>query len=171
MKWQELLSGIFARVSRELEKSLEGLTAEDLSMQPSRDSNSIGWIAWHLTRAQDRVISDFSGEEQLWLKDRWHEKFNRSPDAADTGYGHSPEDVAGFKSPGVKTLVDYHHAVLERTKGYLDNLSEVELAREVDHPRYPTVGAHLTAVINDNLQHVGQVAYLHGLLKGRGWLD
>jgi len=79
--------------------------------------------------------------------------------------------LAAFKSPDVQTLLAYHHAVLERTKRYISNLSETDLDRELNHPRFPTVGVRLAAVISDNFQHAGQVAYLHGLLKGKGWLD
>src|SRR5215468_3924699 len=33
---------------------LEGLTVEDLHAQPGPASNSIAWLAWHLTRSHDR---------------------------------------------------------------------------------------------------------------------
>ena len=170
MKWQQLIIDSFGRVDQVLEKAQEGLILNDLNLQLRPDCNSIGWLTWHLTRAQDRAISDLMGEEQLWVKDKFYTKFNRPPNATDTGYGHHPKDLAEFKSPDVQTLMEYHHAVLERTKRYVINLSETELDREIDHPRFPTVGARLVAVISDNLQHAGQVAYLHGLQKGKGWL-
>jgi hypothetical protein len=170
MKWQQLIIDSFEGVNQVLEKALEGLTLNDLNLQPRPDCNSMGWLTWHLTRAQDRAFSGLMGEEHLWIKDQWYAKFNRPPDAADTGYGHRPEDLAEFKSPNLQTLMEYHHAVLERTKQYVINISEAELDREIDHPRFPTVGARLVAVISDNLQHAGQVAYLRGLQKGKGWL-
>ena len=171
MEWQQLIIDIFERTSQALERALEGLTLEDLNQQPAPDSNSMGWLAWHLTRGQDRAIAQLMGEEQLWIRDQWHDKFNRPPDPQDFGLGHTSEDLAAFKSPDVRTLLDYHQAVLERTKHYVSTLSETELDREIDHPRFPTVRVRLVAVISDNLQHVGQVAYVHGLLKGKGWLD
>ncbi|MGR3310277.1 MAG: DinB family protein [Candidatus Brocadiales bacterium] len=170
MKWQQLIIDSFGRVDQVLEKAQEGLTLDDLNLQIRPDCNSIGWLTWHLTRAQDKAISDLMQEEQLWVKDKFYAKFNRPPDATDTGYGHHPEALAEFKSPDVQTLMEYHQAVLERTKRYVINLSETELGREIDHPRLPTVGARLMAVISDNLQHAGQVAYLRGLQKGKGWL-
>ena len=170
MKWPQLISDIFGRVAQVLDKALEGLTRDDVNLRLRPDCNSIGWITWHLTRSQDRAISGITGEEQLWIKDKWHARFNRPPDANDSGYGHSLEDIEEFKSPDVQTLNGYHQAVLERTKRCLSNLPEADLAREVDHPKFPTVGARLVAVINDNLQHAGQVAYLRGLQKGKGWL-
>lgn len=171
MEWRQFIVDIYERISQVLETALEGLTQDDLDQQPNPDSNSIGWLAWHLTRAQDRAIGDLIGEGQLWIKDGWSSRFNRSPDPQDVGFGHSLEDVAAFRSPDVQTLLAYHHAVVERSKHYISELSETDLDRKLDHPRYPTVEARLLGVISDNLQHAGQVAYVHGLLKGKGWLD
>ncbi len=171
MEWQVLFSDIYERISQVLERALDGLTVDDLNQQPNPDSNSMGWLTWHLTRVQDRAIAELRGEVQLWIKDEWHVKFNRPPDPQDFGLGHTVEDLAAFKSPDFRTLLEYHHAVLERTKHYIRDLSETDLAREIAHPRFPTVGARLLAVISDNFQHAGQVAYVHGLLKGKGWLD
>ena len=70
----------------------------------------------------------------------------------------------------IVTLLKYHHAASERTKHYISNLSATELARELNNPIFPTVRIRLAGVTSDNLQHAGQVAYLRGLLKGKGWL-
>ena len=171
MTWQLLLNDTYERISQALERALDGLTADDLNRQPQPDCNSIGWLAWHLTRSQDRAIADLMSEEQLWIKDKWYVKFDRPAEPSDTGFGHSVEDLDAFKSPDVGILLAYHRAVLERTQLFVSKLSETDLDRKVDHPRFPTVGARLVAVISDNLQHVGQVAYVHGLLTGKGWLD
>ncbi len=171
MEWQQLIIDIYVRISQVLDRALEGLTQDDLNQQPNPDSNSMGWLAWHLTRVQDRAIADLAGEEQLWIKDEWHSRFIRPADPQDVGVGHSSEDLAAFRSPDAQTLLAYHHAVLERSKHYINNLSQTDLDREIDHPRYPRVGLRLPAIISDTLQHAGQVAYVRGLLKGKGWLD
>lgn len=171
MKWQQLISDIFVRISHVLEKALEGLTLDDLNHQFRPDCNSIGWLTWHLTREQDRAIATFTGEEQLWVKYSWHTKFNRPPNPEDTGFGHSLEDLAEFKSPNVQTLIGYYHDVLEQSKHYFSTLSAADLNKELSDSVLPAVGVGLAGVISDNLQHAGQVAYLRGLLKGKGWLD
>lgn len=170
MEWQQLIIEIYERITQVLEKALDGLTLDDLNQQPHPDCNSMGWLTWHLTRSQDRAIADLTGEEQLWVKDKWHTKFNRPPDPADSGFGHTSKDLAAFKPPDVRTLLEYHHAVMERAKRCISNLSATDLGRELNNPRAPTVGVRLAGVINDNLQHAGQVAYLRGLFKGKGWL-
>ena len=171
MQAQELIVNIFERISQELEKALTGLTKEDVNKQPSHDTNSIGWLAWHLTRYQDITVRGLLGEEQLWIKDKWYIKFNRAADPQDSGGGNTPKDLAAFKSPDVKVLLDYHNAVVEQTKRYVSGLSEAALEKELDNPRWPTVGARLEGLISDNYQHVGQIAYIRGLLKGRGWWE
>ena len=171
MEWQQLLIDSFEGARQALEKALANLSPADLNEQPHHDCNSMGWLAWHLTRTQDRAMSNLTGEQQVWIKDGWYTKFNRDPNPQDTGFGHKSEDVAKFKSPDAGTLLGYHRAVLERSKRYLGSLSTTELGRKVDHPKFPTVGAWLVATLSDSLQHVGQVAYLRGLLKGKGWMN
>ncbi len=175
MAWQQLITDLCLRISQELETVLEGLTTDELNQQPRPDSNSIGWLAWHLTRSHDRNMSEIAGEEQLWIRDKWHLKFNRTPDPSETGYHHSPEEAAAFHSPDSATILEYHRAVVERIKGYIgSSLSETELERDSYSPTFQTtskVRRRLVSVLSDGFQHVGQAAYARGLLKGKGWSD
>ena len=173
MEWQALLIDGYGRILEVLERTLRGMTPEDLNQQSKPDCNSIGWLTWHLTRVQDDHVAGLMGEEQLWTSEGWHTRFNRPPESGDIGFGHSPEQVAAFRSPDIETMLGYHRAVLERTRRYIRSLSASDLDRELDEPWYqplPTVGVRLVSVLADNLQHVGQAAYVRGLLKGKGWL-
>ncbi len=146
MDWRDLLSDGYGRVLTELEHVLEGLKPEDLNWQPRPDCNSIGWLAWHLTRVQDASISFVMRAEQLWIKDNWHSKFDRPADPGDIGTGHTLEMVAAFKSPDAATLIDYHHAVLERSKGYFNTLTSEDLDRVLKMkwlPPLTTLGSFL----------------------------
>ena len=172
MEWHDLLSDGYGRVLDFIENVLRGLTEDDLNWQPRHDCNSIGWLAWHLTRQQDAQIASLRGEEQLWIKDGWHSKFQRPPDPEDSGFGHTPVQVSAFKSPDVQTLLDYHRAVLERSKLYFPTLSKADLDRELDEPWFqplPTVGVRLVSILEDSLLHAGQAAYVRGLCQGKGW--
>ena len=165
MHCAEFITGIFARISHVLEASLEGLNQLEINRQPCPECNSIGWMVWHLTRVQDRFIATLSDNEQVWIAEKWYEAFGREADASDIGYGHTPEDLANFKAPEVKILLDYYQATFERTKQYTNGISPEELDRAVGDSRLSTVAMRLTAFISDNLQHAGQVAYLRGWLK------
>ena len=172
MEWHELITDGYGGYYKYWRRRSDGLTPEDLNQQPHRDCNSMGWLTWPLTRVQDDHIADLMGEKQLWKKDEWHARFNRQPDAKDIGFGHTPKQVAAFKSPEVSTLLNYHKAVLERSKRYFLTLSDTELERELDEPWYqplPTVGVRLISILADSLQHAGQMAYVRGLRQGKGW--
>ena len=75
--------------------------------------------------------ADLFGEDQLWVSGRWYFKLNRLPDQNDTGYGHTPAQVADFKAPEVQTLLDYSRAVHEHTVEYITTrLTENDLERK-----------------------------------------
>lgn len=174
MKWQQLLVDVYRRLSKEFENILDGLTLEDLKQSPAPDANTIGWLLWHTTRSLDRTVGDVMWGEQLWTKEGWYAKFSRSTDPNDTGWKHSSEDVANLKIPDVKTLLEYQRDVVEQSVRYLENLSEADLTHEFDNSMKPgtTAPVHLRIIgnINDCYQHVGQAAYVRGLIKGQGWL-
>jgi len=172
MDWHDLLEDGFNRIPQFLEHVLEGLSQEDLSWQPQQDSNSIGWLVWHLARQQDAQVAALMSEEQLWTKDGWYLKFKREADPSDIGFGHAPEQVAAFKPPDIQTLLDYAKAAVERTIRYLKSLSQEDLDRELNEPQYqpqPTVGVRLISILDDSIIHAGQAAYVRGLLQGKGW--
>lgn len=172
MEWHDLLADCYGRVLEFLKNVLEDLTEDELDWQPSEDCNSIGWLTWHLTRQHDAQVSSLTGEDQLWLKEDWHKRFGRAADPHDSGFGHTTEQVAAFKSPDSQILLDYHSAVLERSKNYFLTLSQIDLDRKLDEPWFqplPTVGVRLNSILEDSLLHAGQAAYVRGLRQGKGW--
>jgi hypothetical protein len=174
MKWQQLLIDAYQRLSQEFENILDGLKPEDLHKRPAQDANTIGWLLWHTVRSLDRTVGDVMYGEQLWIRDRWYEKFGRQPDPNETGWGHTFEEVGRFRVPDIKTLRDYQRAVIEASVKYLEELTEEELDRECPLSTHPgttaSAGRRVVGNINDCFQHVGQAAYVRGLLKGQGWL-
>jgi hypothetical protein len=172
MNLQQFVMDINARHYKELEQTVSGLTAEQLNFQPKPESNSIGWLIWHAARSQDRMNADLFGEDQIWVTAQWYLKFNRFPDQNDTGYGHTPAQVASFKAPDAQTLLDYARVVHDRTGEYITTrLTENDLEREVFSPTLKmtyTVEQRILSTIND-FQHIGQAGYVRGLLTGIGW--
>jgi hypothetical protein len=172
LKYDQFVLDVFLRLRNELELVLEGLTVEELNHQPEPRSNSIGWLIWHSIRSQDRMNADLFAEEQLWISEKWHAKFNRQADPKDTGVGHSIVQVADFRAPDVQTYLQYYQAVFARTREYiLTRLSSTDLEREVVSLTLgitTTVELRLIGTIN-NFQHIGQAGYIKGMLKGKGW--
>ena len=172
MNYKEILIAGFDRITGTMERTLNGLTVEDLNWQPKPDSNSIGWLTWHLTRWQDVQVSSSLGKEQVWIRERWYAKFGRPADAKDHGAGHTPEDLAKFKSPDAATLLGYNRAVLAQVKDYLNAVSSRSLDKVVKGFPFqppPTVGMSLIGLWSDGMQHAGQAAYVRGLRQGIGW--
>jgi len=172
MEWYDLLVDGYGRVPEIMERVLKGLSADDVSWQPQPDCNSIGWLAWHLTRQQDAQIASLMGEKQVWIKDKWYEKFGREADPKDVGFGHTPEQLIEFDPPDMDTLLSYQQAVMDRSKSYLLGLSAADLDRVLDEPWFqpkPTVGVRIISILGDCLEHAGQMAYVRGLLQGKGW--
>jgi hypothetical protein len=173
MEAKDVVLDALERIRRTLRRTLEGLTLEEIHRQPRADTNSIAWLAWHLTRVQDNGISGLAGQEQAWISQGWHARFGMDPDPENEGFGHTPEQVAAFRAPSVQTLLDYHESVVERSKAYVAGLTPADFDRTLNEPEWqplPTVGVRLVSILSDNLQHTGQAAYLRGLWQGKGWL-
>ncbi len=174
MAFQHFILDLFLRIAHDVEQVLEGLNGEELHHQPSPKGNSIGWLVWHLTRSHDRNISEMAGQGQLWITEGWYAKFSRPAEPAETGFGHSAEEATAFRAPDGRTLLAFHREVLERIRQYmLHTLSEDDLDRETYSPTFQntvTVRRRLVGILSEGHQHVGQAAYVRGLLKGHGWL-
>ncbi|MDE3077890.1 MAG: DinB family protein [Chloroflexota bacterium] len=172
MEPKDLIVDAFGRISGLLKMSLKGLTAEQLAQRPTEGTNSIAWLAWHLSRVQDHHLSDLAHHDQAWVAEGWHARFEKPADPHDTGFGYTPQQVAGIHPAGPEPLLDYHQAVYQRTLDYLATVTPADLDVVLNEPQYdpmPTVGVRLVSVVSDNLQHAGQIAYLRGWIEGRRW--
>jgi uncharacterized damage-inducible protein DinB len=157
---------LYGRVPPLARDAVEGLDAAQLAATPAPGTNSIGWLVWHLARVQDHHIAELADEPQLWAGGDWAGRFGLEPDPRNTGYGHAPADVAAVRPVDAAALLDYLDAVDERTRSYLASVAPDDLDRVVDRRWTPpvTLGQRLVSVADDCLQHVGQAAYVRGLL-------
>ena len=167
MKSTEVISDAFGRIRDLVHRTVDGLTPEQLAFRPDGEANSIGWLAWHLTRIQDDHVAGVAGDAQAWTSGGWADRFDVPFDPTDTGYGHNPEDVAAFAVESAQLLLDYYDAVHGRTMAYLQGLSDDDLDRVVDANWDPpvTLGVRLVSVIGDDWQHIGQAAFIRGLAE------
>lgn len=166
-----LVMDAFTRINNMLHQSVEDLTSAEINAPPKP---TIGWLAWHVARVQDKNMSDLAGREQAWLEDGWHARFDMPPEPVDYASGHSqtPAQMDAFAVKDAKLLLEYLDAVSARTQEYLKTLSVADLDKVLNEPQYdprPTISVRLVSVIVDGLRHVGQVEYLRGLLREGGW--
>ena len=162
----ELLVDGFTRIQEGVHSAVEGLTPDQLAHQPGEGANSIGWLVWHLTRVQDDHVADAAGLDQVWTSQGFERDFGLPFEETETGYGASPEEVAQVKDLTVDQLTGYLDAVHAQTVRWVKGLAPDELDRVVDERWDPpvTLGVRLVSVVNDDQQHVGQAAYVRGLL-------
>ena len=166
MNTADILKDAYGRIRELVHASVEGLGAEQLAHRIEADSNSIAWLAWHLTRVQDHHLAELAGREQAWIDEGWAERFGMPPDPDNTGYGHTSAQVAAVRPHGPDVLAGYHDVVSDRTIDYLQTVDVDELGRIIDHSYTPpvTVGVRLVSVVSDNLQHAGQAQYVRGIV-------
>jgi hypothetical protein len=164
----QLLTDAFDRIRGLVHRVVDGLTPEQLAFRID-EANSIAWLVWHLTRIQDDHVADAAGSRQVWTSQGWAERFDLPFDAAETGYGHSADEVALVRVESGSLLIGYHDAVYERTIEYVSALTDDDLPRIVDRSWDPpvTLGVRLVSVIADDLQHAGQAAFVRGLVDRR----
>jgi len=157
---------LYGRIPPLARGAVEGLEPEQLTAAPGPGANTIAWLIWHLTRVQDHHVAEVLDVEQLWATGDWAGRFGLEAHPSNTGYGHTPADVATVRPDGGEVLLDYLDAVSERSQRMLQGVTAADLDRIVDRRWDPpvTLGVRLVSVADDCLQHVGQAAYLRGLL-------
>jgi hypothetical protein len=130
-------------------------------------------MLWHATRAEDVIVNGLLREKaQLWIADKWHERFNLPPDPQDFCLGHTPDQVAAFVVPPLEALMGYLNAVRANTKASLATAHPSDLDKP--GPSLSVQGSvaasrYLVRIIYDIISHAAQIAYLRGMYRGFGW--
>ncbi len=166
MDVSELLLDLYSRIPPLAREAVEGLDKEQLTSQPNGTGNPIAWLVWHIARVQDAELAGLVGDHQLWQDGDWAARFGLEPDPNNHGYGHTAEDVRAVRPDSAAALLDYFDAVDARTQDALRALTPSDLDRIVDPDWDPpvTLGVRLISVADDAIQHIGQAAYVRGLL-------
>jgi DinB superfamily len=161
-----LLLELYGRIPPLARDAVDGLDPVRLVERLAPDANTIAWLVWHTARVQDHHVAELLGQDQLWTTGDWAAGFGLEPDPRNTGYGHSAGDVASVRPVSGAVLVGYLDAVDARTRAFLAALTATDLDRVVDRRWDPpvTLGVRLVSVADDDLQHLGQAAYVRGLL-------
>jgi hypothetical protein len=168
MDVSDLLLDGFGRVAQEVRAVVGGLSRDQLAWRVDPAANTVGWLVWHLTRVQDDHVAAAFGQDQVWTTDGWRERFGLPFPPSATGYGHDAAAV-GAVTPDGDVLLAYHHGVHTRTLDLVREVTPGELDRIVDE-RWGgvTLGVRLVSVLSDDLQHVGQAAFVRGVLDRTG---
>jgi hypothetical protein len=163
---RELLRDSFTRLIEHVEELTDGLTDESAFFRPTGGANSIAWLIWHSARQQDAQLCDIAGIEEVWTRDGWVDRFGLDLPRDDTGYGHSPDDVSKVRA-SADLLAGYYHGVHKASLEYIASVTPDDLSRIVDTRWNPPVTAsvRLVSIVDDAAQHLGQAAYVRGIVR------
>jgi hypothetical protein len=166
MEIHEVLLDAFGRIRDATHGAIDGASRAVLTWRADADANSVAWLVWHLTRIQDDHVADVAGVEQQWLADGWYDRFGLpfAPEAH--GYGQTRDEVGQVDVDG-ELLRGYFDAVDAATTRYVTGLRADDLDRVVDERWDPpvTLGVRLVSVVDDDIAHAGQAAFVRGLAE------
>ncbi|MBW8738917.1 MAG: DinB family protein [Streptomyces turgidiscabies] len=167
MDAKDVLIDAYGRIQEEVHAAVDGLSPDTLNARPAPDANSVAWLVWHLTRVQDDHVAGAAGFDQVWHSEGWEKRFGLGLESGDIGYGHSARQVARVRVESGDLLLGYYDATHAQSLTFLRSLTASDFERVVDERWDPpvTLGVRLVSVLADDLQHVGQAAYLRGLLQ------
>jgi hypothetical protein len=164
----ELLADGFGRIRENVVSVLDGLTPEQLAHQVGPGANPVSWLVWHLTRVQDDHVAAAFGVPQVWSAAGWAARFGLPAGMMDHGFGHSAEQVAAVAAATASAdlLTDYHEQVYAQSVKLVSEVSDDDLDRVVDTRWTPhvTLAVRLVSVLDDDMQHAGQAAYVRGIV-------
>lgn len=168
MRSAELLTDFLDRVRDTTHTVLDGLSEDELTARLDAQANTIAWLVWHASRVQDDHVAGVAGTEQVWTGQDFAKTFALPFDDSEIGYGQDSAAVAQVVA-SASDLRAYADAVHAAAVAYVGALSDDDLDRVIDERWDPpvTLGVRLDSLINDATQHVGQAAYVRGLLDRR----
>jgi uncharacterized damage-inducible protein DinB len=168
----DLLVDGFGRIRENVADVLDGLTPEQLAYRVAPGANPVSWLVWHLTRVQDDHVAAAFGVPQVWSAAGWAERFGLPAGMMDHGFGHGPEqvDAVAAATASARLLAEYHEQAYAQTVKLVSEVTDADLDRVVDTRWTPhvTLAVRLVSVLDDDMQHAGQAAYVRGILLRRG---
>jgi hypothetical protein len=83
---------------------------------------------------------------------------------------HNAERVASVAAASADLLAEYHEQVYDQTVKLVSEVTDADLDRvvEVRWTPHVTLAVRLVSVLDDDMQHVGQAAYVRGIVRRRG---
>ncbi|MEE8414064.1 MAG: DinB family protein [Dehalococcoidales bacterium] len=166
MELKEYIKSTITGSKRGLTRVLNTLTQQELMWRPASGCNSMGLLLFHIARSEDSFVqSSLQGKPQVWNSGEWCKICNLGED--ETGSHYTVDQVNEFQVPEMKDLLAYYDAVQASTLGYLDSLTPDEFDRKVKMPFGEfTVSGIFSLVVSHAAQHIGEISFLRGMLRG-----
>jgi hypothetical protein len=128
---------------------INGLSEAAWRWWPPNDSNSIGWLVWHIAEVEDN-----------WLRDRLYRMPKRFP------FGASVREARPDQYPSKASLLDYFHEVRGISCGRLEQFSESDFDRQIEDEHFGKITARQlwSLVVTSCAWHSGQIALTNRLI-------
>jgi hypothetical protein len=168
----EVLAAVIARSHQARERVLkvvDDLDDAQLAWRPAPKAHSIGWILWHVARADDNVQADLSGAETIWTTERYAARWGHPERGVGTGW--DDEAAASLPIPTKTDLLEYVRRVFAACDSAGDGIGSSRF-NETHQSRFMSREATygdviLTGITHDN-RHLGEMEYIKGLQGLRG---
>lgn len=168
MDHRALLTDAARRPLDAAERVLAGISDETLHAMPGGRGNSIAWLVWHAARQQDAQMAPLLGADEVWRAGDWARRLGVDRDPGDHGFGDGAGQVRALHVDDPAQLLAYLAAVVASVVDHVAGLSATDLDDVVDTAWDPPVtrGVRIVSTIDDAIAHVGQAAYVRGLVEG-----
>ena len=151
-----------------LNRALDGLSDDELSWRPTLESNAIDWMVWHMARVEDNLINVvLQNRDPIWQRDGWGKRLGIA--TASAGAGMTMAEIRAMGRIDVPLAMEYYSSVRNETSHYFDIvMCEADLSRVIEHTNFRgwTGGRILGRLLCEEAEHLGQIEYLRGMMRG-----
>ena len=149
-----------------LEKSLDTLTNDDMKWKPNPHSNNIIFLLWHMAVIEDNLINKvLKKTERIWIASKYYIKYPELRN--ELGFGFSQKQIDLFPNIEFEWLSIYSSVVKQNTHDLLNKITDKDLSLEYDFFQRKVSGFFvLGRLITELNQHLGQVSYIRGMIRG-----
>ncbi|TLG76711.1 DinB family protein [Culicoidibacter larvae] len=108
----------------------DGLVDDDYRQHPLKNSYTIAWNIWHMTRIEDLTMNLLVRETEQVFNADWQKQINTH--VSDTGNAMTKEEMVTFSEPlNIEALLAYRNAVCTQTRAILQTLSASDMKQPV----------------------------------------
>ena len=149
-----------------LNQSLDTLTENELIWKPNLHSNNIIFLVWHMALIEDNLVNKvLLKNEKFWIANNYYEKYPCLKNQ--TGFGFSQQQLDKFPKMDIQWLIKYYDFVRDSTNNLLEKITEHDLSLNYILGVNKVTGFFvLGRLITELNQHLGQISYLRGMIRG-----
>jgi len=168
----ELIAHELRRLHKALDKSLEGLTAEQLHQVPGGHAaaNTIAWGLWHYVRTEDNVVRYILQNRRpiVWAEGGYADKLGLPPIAQGTGMTTQEAQALRIKDLGL--FREYTARVWASTDDYLGKVDAAALDATVTIKplgEMPAIRALAEVCVTHGFTHFGEIELARTLVGAK----